>query len=85
MSAHEALARALEDAADAGLRIPCAGSDDWISEDPNTRTQAARRCDGCPCITECAAAADETRERFGVWAGRDRSPQPPKTKKDTAA
>lgn len=74
MSAHEALARALVTAVDARLRIPCAGSDDWTSEDENTRADAARRCDGCPCTTECHEAATETRERFGVWAGVDRSP-----------
>ncbi|GAB2747758.1 hypothetical protein GCM10027039_01750 [Terrabacter koreensis] len=84
MSAHDELARALEEAVDLGLIIPCAGSDDWTSEDADTRAAAAQRCDGCPCLNECAAAADETKERWGVWAGRDRSPRT-KTKENPAA
>jgi uncharacterized protein YbjT (DUF2867 family) len=71
MSAHEDLNRALAAALDLGLIIPCAGSDDWTAEDAATRASAARRCDGCPCLTECGTAAAETRERHGVWAGHD--------------
>ncbi|WP_374969928.1 WhiB family transcriptional regulator [Terrabacter sp. BE26] len=79
MSAHEGLAQCLRDAVEAGLRIPCAGRDEWLSEDHEERAQAAQWCDGCPCITECGTAANETKERFGVFGGQDRTPQP-KTK-----
>lgn len=75
MTAHEALSLAPADALEAGLRIPCAeGGDGWISDDAAERADAAGRCDGCPCLTECAEAADSTVEKFGVWGRVDRSP-----------
>ena len=43
-------------------------------EDAEQRAQAAARCQPCPVITACALAAESTRERWGVWAGRDLSP-----------
>lgn len=73
---HEALALALAEALEAGLRIPCASGDDWLSDDATERADAAKRCAGCSCLTECAQAADSTKERWGVWAGVDRSSRP---------
>ncbi|MBK6300036.1 MAG: WhiB family transcriptional regulator [Actinomycetales bacterium] len=38
----------------------------------------------CPILTECGTAADSTKERFGVWAGVDRT-QPTSSKRKGAA
>lgn len=47
----------------------------WISDDPDERALAARLCRRCPVIELCREAG--RRERFGVWAGKDRTPPPP--------
>lgn len=75
-TAHARLRLALADALDLGLRIPCAGrrGHQWTSDDPDERATAATACDGCPAFTECGAAVDETREKWGVWSGLDRTP-----------
>lgn len=73
----EALTEALLD-----TLTPCRGSDAWTSDDAEDRAVAARACQSCALLDLCGAAADSTRERFGVWAGIDRSPRlgaPPKT------
>lgn len=44
----------------------------FTSDDHLKRAQAAAMCHGCRLFSRCAAAADENRERFGVWAGVDR-------------
>jgi len=54
--------------------VPCTGRSQWISEDRDDRTAAALRCARCPVIAECRDYADKSRETFGVWAGRDRTP-----------
>ena len=72
MTAYEALANALAEALSARLRVPCIKSEQWTSEDPHERVQAALACDGCPMLTLCAAAADENGEVWGVWGGVDR-------------
>jgi len=61
---------------------PCAlGGPDgiWTSEDADERAAAVLLCWPCPVLAECGAAAVEGRERFGVWAGRDRTPRTYKT------
>ena len=75
-TAGERLASALEAADDRGDTVPCAGRAEWISEDVDERAEAARACRPCPVTALCAAAADEHREKFGVWAGVDRTPRP---------
>ena len=70
-SAGERLTAALAAAAEAGLPIPCAGRDEWISDSPATRHSAAVLCQGCPVLLECEATADAGAE-WGAWAGRDR-------------
>lgn len=71
--AGERLTRALVDLADAGRFPPCSGGDEWLSDDPADRARAAEWCQPCPIIAACGAAADEAREKFGTWAGRDRT------------
>lgn len=66
----DALAEALTE-----TRTPCCGSDAWTSEDPAARASAVLACRACPLTEACRAAADSTHERFGVWAGEDRSPR----------
>lgn len=73
VSAHERLALALLYAVESVLRVPCIGDGRWLSEDGQEREEAALGCDGCPSVIECGQAADETGERFGVWAGADRT------------
>lgn len=83
-TAHEVLALALVDAIDAGLIVPCAGSGDWIADDYRKRARAAQACDGCPVLDQCAAAAESTEEKHGVWGAVDRTPRP-KSARRTAA
>ncbi|WP_425607102.1 WhiB family transcriptional regulator [Ornithinimicrobium faecis] len=61
---------------------PCRGLNAWTSEDAAERAVAARACQGCEVLALCGAAAGSTRERYGVYAGVDRTPRvgaPPKT------
>lgn len=75
LTAHDRLAALLD--AHSG-RVPCqdpAHSHRWFSTDPRDRRRATDRCQACPTRIRwaCAAAADETGERFGVWGGVDRT------------
>ncbi len=73
-SPHERLAFALARVLAAGDRPPCCdGSGAWTSDDPEDRAYAAPLCRRCPLVTECAEAAEATAEKFGVWAGVDRT------------
>jgi len=84
MTAAEQLTRALVDLAAHGRRPRCGepgGHQLWCSDDAADRAQAARWCTGCPVMDECAAAAAEHGERFGVWAGTDRTVVTPKPKR----
>jgi len=84
-SPHDRLAFALARLVANGSRPPCAdGSGAWTSDDRDERALAARLCRPCPILTECGAAADSTKERFGVWAGVDRT-QPTSSKRKGAA
>ncbi|HOA57786.1 MAG TPA: WhiB family transcriptional regulator [Dermatophilaceae bacterium] len=84
-SPHDRLAFALARLLANGSRPPCAdGSGAWTSDDRDERALAARLCRPCPILTECGAAADSTKERFGVWAGVDRT-QPTSSKRKGAA
>ena len=84
-SPHDRLAFALARLLANGSRPPCAdGSGAWTSDDHDERALAARLCRPCPILTECGAAADSTKERFGVWAGVDRT-QPTSSKRKGAA
>lgn len=78
MTAHEELTRALLDVADHGQSVPCQGRrrDRWTSDDYGDRAWAASVCVSlaCPVLALCGATADEMREKFGTWAGRDRTP-----------
>ena len=59
--------------------VPCRGL--WhlfCAEDPDARARAAALCEGCPVIDACAGVAPFV--AFGTWAGRDRTPSPPKRK-----
>lgn len=84
VSPYDALMRALDDLAEVRRRTPCADPEDWrkwTSEIPADRQDAATRCQPCPVLDSCAAAADELastygRGLFGVWAGQDRGARP---------
>lgn len=39
------------------------------------RWRAAQVCRACPVTTACLAAADQQRERYGVWGDKARNPQ----------
>src|SRR5574343_6801 len=49
----------------------CRGDPRWTSDDALERQEAAQMCIGCPLIEQCRAFADENREEFAVWGGRD--------------
>jgi hypothetical protein len=74
--ATERLNRALLDMASRGLRTHCSdyGATLWTSEKLEERREAARLCQGCPVQAECLAAAQARRERFGVYGGKDLTP-----------
>lgn len=75
MTSHDDMTKALVKLLDSGGRPPCSdGSDAWLSEDREERAIAARRFQPCPLLVLCVAAAESTRERFGVWGGRDLTP-----------
>lgn len=78
MTAAEQLTHALADLADQGRRTPCQGRrrDRWTSESAEDRGWAATVCStlGCVVLEQCAAAADEQHERYGVWGGLDLTP-----------
>jgi len=83
VTAAEQLTRRLVDLATQGRRPRCGepgGHELWTSDDADDRAQAASWCTGCPVLDECAAAADEHDERFGVFGGTDRTPPPAKRK-----
>lgn len=87
-TAREALDAALLDMAARGDKPRCAWPDLaplFVSDDHDDRARAARRCWGCPVHAQCGAAADETGETFGVWAGIDRTRRPNQRTKGTSA
>jgi len=51
--------------------VPCGGSELWTSDAPLERAVAAELCADCPVLDSCRAFADENREEFAVWGGRD--------------
>ena len=77
MTAAEALDHALLELAEQGRATPCQGprGDRWTSESAEDRDWAAAVCTSlvCPLLVQCGAAADEAKERFAVWGGRDRT------------
>lgn len=86
MTARDALDRALVDMAAKGDKPRCSWPDRahlWTSEDHEDRARAARGCAGCPVLELCGAAAEETAERFHVWAGTDRTRTRPNTRSTT--
>jgi hypothetical protein len=75
----ERFTRSLINLAAAGLRTHCSDvgtSELWLSESEAERAQAAKLCGGCPVFDQCGEAASARREKFGTWAGVDRTPIP---------
>jgi len=56
--------------------VPCREQSSylWTSERPEEREAATFRCTGCPVIGACRDYATAAREKFGTWAGVDRTP-----------
>lgn len=75
---HLALADGLRASIVQELKIPCAppwiGESPWLSDDPEIRKRAAESCFDCPVLDECREAG--SKEHFGVWGGKDRTPIP---------
>ena len=76
--ARDLLTEALIDLKASGRCTPCTADPDtshfWLSELEGERAIAARLWAGCPVLAECSDAAVAGGERFGVWAGIDRTP-----------
>lgn len=54
--------------------VPCGVHGDlWTSERAEDREAATFRCTGCPVIGVCRDYATAAREKFGTWAGVDRT------------
>jgi len=72
-----ALLAALTRLDDEGRATPCQlNPTPFVSDDRAERTAAAAACALCPTRRLCTTYAQAQRERFGVWGGRDRTPQP---------
>jgi len=60
-----------------GIGWPCLGLGElFLSDDPHERRQVAPLCLTCRVLIECRLEAGAHDERFGVWAGADRTPKP---------
>lgn len=78
-----ALHHALLDLEVNGDRTPCQRDPEpYHSDAPGERAEAAEACGSCPVITACATYADAAGERWGVWAGIDRTKTTTKRKGD---
>ena len=76
MTAQQQLTQSLVILLERGQRTPCQRPgvrDRWTSDDREEREYAASACSPCSARADCHAAADETKEKFGVWAGVDRT------------
>ena len=51
--------------------LPCAGRDEWTSENVDDRADAAQCCGWCPLLDACRALAEAEEPKAGVWAGTD--------------
>lgn len=74
VTALEVLVRAVYAAGDA---VPCRRDPEaWTGDnpEPGVREGAAHLCQRCPALAECDDYATTARERWGVWAGVDRTP-----------
>ena len=77
--ASDRLTQALVRAAARGVRPRCGDSETaylWLSDHDGERKQAALMCRGCPVFDPCDAVGQH--QRFGTWAGRDRTRAPGK-------
>ena len=81
--AREALQAALWAAEGGEVPVPCTGerAERWTHDDRAHREWAARQCEPCPVLTECAQAAEVGGELWHVWAGVDRGDLPRKRKR----
>jgi len=78
-NAADQLLRSLPTLATRGQQTRCGDPADaelWMSDFPEERALAATLCHGCPVITACGEAAEANAEKFGVWAGVDRTIRP---------
>ena len=51
--------------------LPCAGRDEWLSEAPDDRGEAAQACAWCPLLDACRPLAEAEEPLAGVWGGID--------------
>ena len=65
--AHDALNRAIVNAAKNGRTIPCLGSERYVSDDREEMEHLSVACILCPARRECSAAGEF--ESCGVWGG----------------
>lgn len=69
--------RALAAGLDEGTVTPCQSAPDaWTAAEQETRARAALACAGCPLLEQCGDYAAAAGERWGVWAGHDRTTRP---------
>ena len=72
LTAQEALTAALTGLLNQGAAPPCradkATLNRWTSDDEQERQWAAWHCETCTILHACRDAADDTPERWGVWA-----------------
>lgn len=72
VAARAELARALLTLAEGGQRPRCSDAPHLaLSDDAADRAIASTWCNGCPIFDACHEAGQF--ERFGIWAGQDRT------------
>jgi hypothetical protein len=83
--ANDQLTKALINAAARGIRPRCGDfevSHYWLSEYEGERALAASWCTGCAVFAECGEVGQH--QRFGTWAGIDRTVKPGRKKSEAA-
>lgn len=68
----DALAAAILELNRDGLEPLCTDDPRFLDDDRETRAEVLDHCQRCDILTACAAAGRH--ERFGIWAGQDRTP-----------
>jgi hypothetical protein len=65
--------RALAEALDDCGSVPCESRAEWTSESAEDRQAAAHQCARCPVLPLCSDYVSAAKEKYGVWAGKDRT------------
>ena len=68
---------------ESGVRPPCAGRSEWLSEAADERLDAAEACQYCRLLDACLQVAEAEHASWGIYGGRDFAPARPPENKTT--